>query len=166
MPALPAVRREAVAAGIVAIFLPTMVAAQSGAARGLEAPQGLHCRPIPVVGGATVKFGRAGGNILPRSLEVYANGGITVAAGDSMRDSVATIPADAVAALARLARTGGFWALRAPAVRRPIRNPDFAREYIEVTLTCGRKRAEYVAGAEPAVFSEYRALPAAVARAP
>lgn len=157
---------EIVAAGIAGILLPVMLAGQSGTSGGLEARQSRRCVPVPVERGATVTFGRVGGNIRPRSFAIYADGRITVASADSTRDSIAVISVAAVAALARLARSGGFWELRPPTIRRPSRNPDAAREFVEVTLTCGRKRAEYVAGAEPAVFSEYLALLAAVARAP
>ena len=107
-----------------------------------------------------------GGNIRPRSFAIDASGRITVASVDSTRDSVTTIPTAAVAALGQLARTGGFWELTPPMIRRPTRNPDAAREFIEVTLTCGRKRAEYAAGAAPAAFSEYLALLDAVVRSP
>lgn len=157
---------EAVVAGIAGSLLPVMLAGQSGTSGALDARQSRRCTPVPAERGATIAFGRVGGNIRPRSFAIYADGRITVASVDATRDSVAVISVAAVEALARLARSGGFWELVPPIVRRPPRNPDAAREFVEVTLTCGRKRAEYVAGAEPAAFSEYLALLAALARSP
>lgn len=80
-------------------------------------------------------------------------------------DSLKTIPAAAVAGLARLAARGGFWGLRSPPIRRPPNHPDAAREFISVTLTCGTHRAQYVAGAGPAAFAELLALLSALAGA-
>ena len=157
---------EAVAAGIAGILLPVMLAGQAGTTSGLQAPHPRNCAPVPVERGAAITFGRESGNIRPRSFAIYADGRIAIASVNSTRDSVAVISAAAVSALARLARTGGFWELTPPIIRRPPRNPDAAREFVEVALTCGKKRAEYVAGAGPPAFSEYLALLAAVARAP
>lgn len=156
----------AVAAGIAGILLPVMLAGQPGASSEPIAPQLPRCAPVPVERGATITFGREGGNIRPRSFSIYADGLITAASGDASRDSIAEISTAAVAALARLARIGGFWKLLPPVIRRPTRNPDAAREFVEVALSCGRKRAEYASGAAPAAFSEYLALLAAVARSP
>ena len=72
-----------------------------------------------------------------------------------------------MAAIARLARVGGFWELRSPAVHRPPSNPDSARQFVEVVLTCGRHRAEFVSGGvEPEAFSELLTLLTALAPAP
>ena len=156
--------RGIVAASIVGILFPVLLTAQPATRRRIEPLQLPRCAPVTADRGAAFTFGRVGGNIRPRSFSVYADGRITVATGDAARDSVDTIPAAAVAGLARLARSGGFWELRPSAVRRTPRNPDFAREFIEVTLTCGRKRAEFASDAEPVAFSELFALLSAVAR--
>jgi len=164
----PALRTVVVVAGIVALLAPGALIAQADRSGSTvpAAQQRPRCAPIPAERGATITFGREGGNIRPRSYAIFADGRVTAGVGDAARDSVGTIPAAAVAALARLARSGGFWELRSPAVRRPPGNPDAAREFIGVTLTCGAHRVEFVAGAEPAAFVELFALLSAVARVP
>jgi hypothetical protein len=150
---------------IAGLVLPAVLAAQAGTG-GRAAGQEPPCAPIPAERGATIVFGRAGGNIRPRWFTIDADGRVSANASDSTHYTVATIPAGAVAALARLARSGGFWELRSPVIRRPTANPDASREFAEVTLTCGRHRAEFVSGAEPAAFSEFLALLTALARSP
>jgi hypothetical protein len=55
--------------------------------------------------------------------------------------------------LARRAWTGGF--VRLPtAPTRPTRNPDAARQYIEIHSACGAKHVEYVSGEGAPVFRE------------
>ena len=122
------------------------------------------CAPIAAEQGATIAFGREGGNLRPASFTITADGRITQSAGAGTRDSIPAATPAAVAALARVARTGRFWMLAPRAIRRPARNPDAAREFIEVTLACGSHRVEYVAGTAPAVFSELLALLEAVVR--
>jgi hypothetical protein len=116
------------------------------------------CTPIPAAQGAAITFGHEGGSLRPRTVTIAADGRVR-AGSDTASDSLTTIPPAAVAALARLARSGGFWTLRPPSVRRPPRNPDAARTFIAVALTCGARRAEYVMGEPiPALFVELEAL--------
>jgi hypothetical protein len=129
-------------------------AAQVPAAR----PAAIACTPISVNRGAAITFGHEGGTLRPHVVAIGADGVIR-AGSDSASDSVATVPAAAVAALARLARTGGFWTLRGSVIRRPTPNPDAARTFIAVALSCGSRRVEYVTGEPvPAAFTELQAL--------
>ena len=104
-------------------------------------------------------FGREGGNIRPATTSLYADGRVE---RGGLTDSAATVAPDAVAGLARLARVGGFWTLHVPATRRPPRNPDVARQFVEVHLTCGSHRVE-TAGDVPASMRQLLALLVAVA---
>ncbi len=147
------------AAAGIALALGTTAAA--GQPRNASAPA-LPCAPIPAARGVTITFGHEGGLLRPRTVTIDADGRAR-AGSDTATDSLTTIAPAAVAALARLARTGGFWALRPPPVRRPPRNPDAARTFIAVALTCGTRRAEYVMGEPmPTAFAELDALLAAV----
>ena len=111
-----------------------------------------------MVRGAAIIFGHEGGLLRPRTVAIAADG-LVRAGSDTANDSLKVIPPAAVAALATLARTGGFWVIKAPPSRRPPRNPDAARSFIEVTLTCGSRRAEYVMGEPmPAAFTDLEAL--------
>lgn len=113
-------------------------------------PSAPACAPRAAARGPTFVFGREGGNIRPSQTALYADG--RVARGD------------AVAGLARLARVGGFWTLVVPAIRRPTRNPDAARQYVEVHLTCRSHRVE-AAGELPTAMRQLVALLEAVAPA-
>ena len=121
--------------------------------------QSRTCAPRAATRGPAFVFGREGGNIRPAASAIYADGRVT--RGDST-DSTATVSPDAVAGLARLARLGGFWTLRVPATRRPPRNPDVARRYVEVHLTCGSHRVE-TAGDVPTAMRQLLALLEALA---
>ncbi len=139
----------------------------SGQAQRAPAPApSVACEPIAAERGATITFGHEGGSLRPRTITIAADGRIR-AGGASATDSVAAIPPAAVTALATLAHEGGFWTLSSPPVRRPPRNPDAARTFIEVTLSCGAHRVEYVTGEPiPPVFSGFEALLAVVTGAP
>lgn len=124
-------------------------------------PSAPACAPRAAARGPTFVFGREGGNIRPSQTALYADG--RVARGDAV-DSIASVSPDAVAGLARLARVGGFWTLVVPAIRRPTRNPDAARQYVEVHLTCRSHRVE-AAGELPTAMRQLVALLEAVAPA-
>ena len=149
--------------GAVALLLQAAapVAFPGGAQRAAQAPA---CKPIPIDHGPAITFGREGGNIRPRSFAIWSDGRITPADSAAVRDTISAIAPAAVAALARLARTGGFWALAPRAIRRPTRNPDAARDFIDVQLTCGRHRVEYIGGRGPPAFAELLALLGALVR--
>lgn len=137
--------RRAGVVGVVGAAAAVAVAATNAGA--MARPASVQpCAPRAASRGPTFVFGREGGNIRPASTALYADG--RVSRGDST-DSSAAVSPDAVAGLARLARLGGFWTLRVPAVHRPPRNPDAARQYVEVHLTCGSHRVETAGGAPP-----------------
>ena len=139
---------------VLVLLLPALLAAQASTA--------VSCAPVAAARGATFAFGHEGGTLRPHAVSISASG-LVLAGTDAATDSVNLIAPAAVAALATLARTGGFWTLRPRPVRSPPRNPDAARAYIAVTLTCGSHRAEYVAGErEPAAFTQLMALLAQV----
>lgn len=73
------------------------------------------------------------------------------------------IARDAVTGLARVAWSNGFTRLPA-APSRPTRNPDVARDYIDVRSSCGTKHVESAAGEGAAPFKELLALLTLVAR--
>jgi hypothetical protein len=149
-----------------AVVVLSMAQAGAEGQRATPATAGAgRCAPIAAARGAANTFGHEGGSLRPRTIANAADGRVR-AGGDSASDSLTAIAPAAVAALARLARTGGFWTLRPPPVRRPPRNPDAARRYIAVALTCGTHRVEYVMGDPvPAAFTEFEALLGALAGA-
>lgn len=102
------------------------------------------CRPLPAARGATFSFGNEAGNLRPARTDVYADGSVSTGAP--------RLTPALVADLARQARSGGFWALHPAPITRPPRNPDAARRFVIVRLTCGTHRAEY-AGDAPAAFA-------------
>ena len=164
MLAWPAARvARCVAAGLtLTASAPTGADGQS---RGTAGPPPA-CAPVAASRGPTITFGHRGGSLRPRTVSIGADG-VVRAGADSATDSVTVIDALGVAALARLARTGGFWSLRPAPVTRPPRNPDAARAFIAVRLTCGSHRAEYVMGERtPAAFRELDALLAQVTKPP
>ena len=112
------------------------------------------CALLPAARGATISFGNTGGNLRPDSVDVRADGRVTLGGGRAGP----TLDPAAVAGLVRLARTGGFWQLHAAPITRPPRNPDAARQLIVVRLTCGTHRAVYAATEAPAPFAELYAL--------
>ena len=118
------------------------------------------CAPIAASRGAAFAFGSEGGNLRPGRVEIFADGRVTT---DDTSHTPRLTPT-VVAQLARQARTGGFWSLHAPPITRPPHNPDAARHFVLVRLTCGTRRAEY-AGDAPAAFTRLLArLDSVVAR--
>jgi hypothetical protein len=151
---MPSVRVTSLVLCLAAAAAPGVLAAQTRAA----VPNASSCAPLPAARGATISFGNAGGNLRPDSTDVRSDGRVALAGG---RAGPALAPA-AVAGLARLARTGGFWQLNPAPITRPTRNPDAARRLIVVRLTCGTHRAVYPGTEAPAAFAELYALLTAV----
>ena len=122
---------------------------------GAQTPRrGTRCDRI---GTTTFEFGRIGGNIRGGSTKIGADGSVTRLAAEAWTPVGVTLPADAVHGLAKLAWTNGFASLpTAPA--RPTRNPDAARDYIDVRSACGSKHVEVANGEGPAAFRELLAL--------
>ncbi|MEA3247932.1 MAG: hypothetical protein U9Q74_17425 [Gemmatimonadota bacterium] len=149
-----AARRRGVARLAVVVSL-AAVTAQAG---GQRPPGAQACRPIAASRDPVVRFGLEGGSLRPRMVAIYPSGLVRAGIAEPS-DSVGSIDATVVAALATFARSSGFWALRPPVIRRPPANPDAARRFIAVTLTCGAHRVEYVSGTPAAaVFDEFDAL--------
>ena len=143
----------------LALFLvmPCALSAQAHNGAGTT-PAPSVCLPVPASRGPAITFGHEGGNLRPRTFTVTADGTIRSGGATAASDSMAAIAPAAVRALARLARGGGFWTVPSPRIVRPPANPDAAREFIEVKLTCGSHRAEYVADGAPAAFADLFAL--------
>jgi hypothetical protein len=125
--------------------------------QGASAPSP-RTRACDRVATTEITFGRAGGSIRPAGLRVGVDGTVT-RTGDSVSGSppVGTLSPETVRGLARLAWTNGFAALPT-APTRPTRNPDAARDFIELRSPCGRKHVEYATGEGAPVFRELYAL--------
>ena len=116
------------------------------------------------VGTTTITFGRTGGSIKPAALRVNVDGSLSQRVdGGDFTPSGRRLTRDAVAGLARLAWSGGFTTLPT-APTKPTRNPDAARDVIEIQSACGRKHVEYAAGEGAPAFRELLALLQAVTR--
>ncbi len=116
------------------------------------------------IGTATIEFGRTGGNIKPAATRLMPDGSVSQRAnGGAWTPSAKTVPRDVVAGLARFAWTGGFTKLPT-APSRPTRNPDAARDFIELRSACEAKHVEYAGGEGAPVFREILALLQAVTR--
>jgi hypothetical protein len=133
------------------------LAARTIAGQGVAAssPRSRACDRVATT---EITFGRTGGSIRPAGLRVGTDG-IVTRAGDSVSGSppVVTLSRETVRGLARLAWTNGFAALPT-APTRPTRNPDAARDFVELRSPCGRKHVEYAAGEGAPVFRELYAL--------
>jgi hypothetical protein len=115
------------------------------------------CRPVSLAQGAAIEYVREGGNIRPFTVALYADGAMRIADTSATQGAIPTsghVDSAAVAALARFARTSGFWRLPANPVHKPPRNPDAARYRISVRTTCGAHASAYPLSAAPKVFRE------------
>ena len=111
---------------------------------------GAHCDRE---GSTSIAFGHTGGNLRPAATEIGV-GGEVHHADDAHPGSVrGTVPRDSVRAISRRAWRGGFAALPT-APRRPPRNPDAARPFIELRSPCGTHHVEYAPGTESKLFRE------------
>jgi hypothetical protein len=111
------------------------------------------------IGTTTFVLSRTGGNIKPETVELRADGRITVIdqAASPPASRVRTTSPDVMAGLARLAWDGGFVTLRSgPARHTTIR--DAAHQTIEVRSACGGYRVEWVGDGAPAQFRELWAI--------
>jgi hypothetical protein len=111
----------------------------------------------------TITFGYTGGTLKPSGLRIAADGAVTpIGSGAAMTHSVESVPRNAVQRMARLGWSGPFLALPT-APTRPTRNPDAARQFIELHSACGSgtKHVEYADGeGAPAFRDLYRRLQA------
>ena len=145
--------RFARVARLAALAAVAMTAAPALApAQGARPTTARSCAPRASARGPVFTFGNAGGNLRRSATKLWADGSVQVVPG--RRTAADTAVADSVRALAHFARQSSFWTTTAPRITRPTRNPDVAREYLEVHLQCGVKRSLYPADAEPAPFHE------------
>ncbi len=111
-----------------------------------------------------IAFGRTGGNLKPAAQRLNADGSLSQRAeGGPWTLTGRTLSRDTVAGLARLAWTGGFSRLPT-APTKPTRNPDAARDFIELHSACGSKHVEYAGGEGAPLFRELLSLLQAVTR--
>lgn len=121
----------------------------------------VHCDKV---GTTTITFGRTGGSIKPTALRANVNGSLSQRMdGGEFTSTGRTLPVDAVSGLARLAWSGGFTRLPT-APTKPTRNPDAARDFIEIQSACGHKHVEYAGGEGAPAFRELLALLQALTR--
>ncbi|MEP7002486.1 MAG: hypothetical protein ABI969_18490 [bacterium] len=105
----------------------------------------------------TFEFGRTGGNIRSTAVRVDTSGAISRLVGAVWTPSESGVPRDAVMGLARIAWSTAFTQLPS-APTKPTRNPDAARDYIDVKSACGSKHVEAVPDASAPAFRELLAL--------
>lgn len=147
-------RRELLAqlslAMIIAVIAACPARAQSSARPDRRSSRSISCAPIPSSEGPTFVWGNEAGTLRPRRLRLWADGSLEDAGVRTRRRAEI---ADSVRALATEARRSAFWTTVSPPITHPTHNPDLAREYIAVALTCGHRRSLYPVDAEPATFS-------------
>ena len=115
--------------------------------------------PCYGIGSTAFTLSRTGGNIKPETVELRADGQVTIVdqAASPPASRQRTVSPDAMAGLARLAWSGGFAALRSGPQRAA--NKDAAHQAIEVrSAACGRQRVEWVGDGAPPQFRELWAL--------
>lgn len=145
-------------ATVCALFAATLWSTPVRAQRSAAA---VHCDKVRTT---TITFGRAGGSIKPAALRVNADGSLSQRVdGGDFTSTGRTLARDAVAGLAHLAWSGGFTRLPT-APTKPTRNPDAARDFIEIQSACSHKHVEYAGGEGAPAFRELLALLQAVTR--
>jgi hypothetical protein len=114
----------------------------------------MRSRRCDPVASTSFSFGLTGGNLRPTGWHITP-GGIVSAVGDSggAPSPRRTVSRQTLRALARRAWHGGFTRLPT-APTHPTRNPDAARQYIEIHSACGAKHVEYAAGDAAPAFRE------------
>jgi hypothetical protein len=142
----------------LAILTIAFAAVGSPAQSGQGATRRTHCDPVS---STSFSFGLTGGNLKPSGWHIAATGAVNPE-GDGMSTSgrPRVVSARALRALARRAWSSGFTRLPT-APTHPTRNPDAAREFIEIHSACGMKHVEYASGdAAPAFRDLYARLEA------
>ncbi|MEO7457465.1 MAG: hypothetical protein ABIY52_14465 [Gemmatimonadaceae bacterium] len=114
-------------------------------------------------GTTSFELGRTGGNLRSDGTRIGADGRITKQVNGAWVAVGTPASRDAVAGLARLAWSNGFTKLPT-APTKPTRNPDAARDYIDVHSACGSKHVEYANGEGAPPFRELLALLQLMAR--
>lgn len=127
--------------------------------------------PIAVLAGSSGKrqaspafaFGRMGGNIIPFTVTIAANGRVSTTGTQQLTITQATVPLRN--GLAKLARAEGFWTM-STFVNCGKVNPDIASRFITVK-SAGKSRTVTVRGTCSAPFEElYAVLSASVGAGP
>jgi hypothetical protein len=143
---------------ILALFVATLASTPVAAQRR---PITRHCDRV---GTTTLTFGRTGGSIKPAALRVNVDGSLSQRVdGGDFTPTGRMLARDAVTGLARIAWSIGFTRLPT-APTKPTRNPDAARDFVEIQSACGHKHVEYAAGEGAPAFRELLALLQAVTR--
>jgi hypothetical protein len=130
-------------------FVLMLLVAGSAQAQAAKAPR---CDRIATT---SIVFGRTGGNMRGSATRIATDGTVTRDAKPST--AARSLSTDVVSGLARLGWSGGFATLRS-APTHPTRNPDEARDYIDLKSACGTKHVETVRESAPAAFRELLAL--------
>jgi hypothetical protein len=133
-----------------AIACLTLAPVVVGAQRSAPATPAASCAPRQTGSGPAFVRGNQGGTLRPHAVRLWADG--SVRTGAHARTTANQAIADSVRAIATDVRHSALWGTIAPPITRPTRNPDVAREYIEVSLTCGHRRWLYPADETPAAF--------------
>ncbi len=107
----------------------------------------------------SISFGHVGGTLKPTGLRIAADGRVHPVGGDSAaRHAPRAVSTRELRRLVRRGWTKEFMSLPT-APTRPTRNPDAARDFIELRSACGSKHVEYPGGEGPPPFRElYREL--------
>ncbi|MFL5563427.1 MAG: hypothetical protein ACJ79K_18325 [Gemmatimonadaceae bacterium] len=146
--------RTAIVAAMIVVVTIVVAAprlAHAQATRRATTAAAHDCAPRAASRGAAFAWGNEGGTLKRRANRLWADGSIQPAGGARTAPNGAL--ADSARVLAAEARRSPFWTTKSPPITRPTRNPDLAREYVEVHLRCGSHRALYMADAEPPAFA-------------
>jgi len=135
---------------VLAIACLTLAPAVAGAQGSPPASARLACTPRQPGHGPVFVRGNEAGTLRPSTIAFWADGSMRATA--HARTAANRAIADSVRMIAGDVRRSPLWTTVAPPITRPTRNPDIAREYVEVSLSCGRRRWLYPADAMPAVF--------------
>lgn len=149
MPAARTLARLSVLVGLTSAAIPSALAQAGPVTRRT-------CAPIAGARAPTFTFGNHSGLLRPQTTTIGADGTVKTG-GDTASDTIGRIPAASVAALAGRAATRGLLTVLMPAIRPPLRNPDAARQFIRLRLSCGTRTLEYLEDAAPPVVLAFRA---------
>jgi hypothetical protein len=138
-------------AGLAAALALIAIGARAPAHTGV-----MHEQRCDRVATTTITFGYTGGTLKPSGLRIAANGTVKpIGSGAGMIHSVESVPRTAVLRIARLGWSGPFVSLPT-APTRPTRNPDAARQFIELHSACegDTKHVEYADGEGAPAFRD------------
>ena len=116
------------------------------AAQGIEAG-------CDKAGTTSFRFGLTGGDLMPSATEITAAGTVRTRGQERIGPVIGHVRRASVLALAKHAWRSGFGALP-PAPTRPTKNPDAARQFIELHSACGFHHVEYGPGDGSPLFRE------------